>query len=68
MFNTFTTLAASWPGRDRLLHTSPGSVQIRWVPGHTKVPGNEAADLAAKEGAIMPPPNSVKLSYASLKR
>ncbi|EED12013.1 hypothetical protein TSTA_000850 [Talaromyces stipitatus ATCC 10500] len=38
------------------------------VPGHAKIPENEAADLAAKEGAASIPPALHKFSYASLKR
>ncbi|EED23156.1 conserved hypothetical protein [Talaromyces stipitatus ATCC 10500] len=67
-FESFRTLAAGWPLRERLPHTKSGSVQIRWVPGHTKIPENEAADSAAKEGAASTPPSPCKSSYASLKR
>ena len=72
VFESFCTLAAAWPLRERLPHTKSGSIRIRWVPGHAKIPENEAADLAAKEGAAVEgatysssPHNS---SFASLKR
>jgi len=29
-----------------------GDVVIQWVPGHMDIPGNEAADMAAKEAVI----------------
>ncbi|KAI5783461.1 hypothetical protein FPQ18DRAFT_396112 [Pyronema domesticum] len=28
------------------------SIDIRWVPGHKDVPGNEQADVMAKSGAM----------------
>ncbi|EED16912.1 hypothetical protein TSTA_019730 [Talaromyces stipitatus ATCC 10500] len=68
IFKSFRTLAAAWPLRKRLPHTKSGSIQIRWVPGHAKIPENEVADLAAKEGAASTPPAPHKSSYASLKR
>ncbi|EED16646.1 conserved hypothetical protein [Talaromyces stipitatus ATCC 10500] len=67
-FESFRTLAAGWPLRERLPHTKSGSVQIRWVPGHTKIPENEVADSAAKEGAASTLPSPCKSLYASLKR
>jgi ribonuclease HI len=68
VFETFRTLASTWPERERISYTKEGSVRICWVPGHAKVPGNEEADQAAKRGAASEPPVSPIYSFASLKR
>jgi ribonuclease HI len=68
IFESFRALALTWPTRERFPYTDGGSVQICWVPGHMQIPENEAADLAAKQGAAMDPPSISRYSYASLKR
>lgn len=32
-----------------------GAIEIRWVPGHTNIPGKEEADALAEEGCSMLP-------------
>ncbi|KAF8756464.1 hypothetical protein RHS01_04488 [Rhizoctonia solani] len=41
---------------DTFLHESPlNKVELRWVPGHEGVEGNERADALANEGGTKPP-------------
>lgn len=68
IFDSFCIAAHAWQQRERLPHTQPGAVRVRWVPGHSSVPGNEEADQAAKAGAALPHPPHPTHSLASLKR
>jgi ribonuclease HI len=67
VFESFRALASTWLARERFMYTDGGSVRICWVPSHTQIPENEAADQAAKKGAAMNPPPSSRHSYALLR-
>jgi ribonuclease HI len=60
-------VARKWLIRTRLPYTRPGRVRIKWVPGYVKVPGNEEANKAAKEGAALRPLNPQTCTLASLQ-
>ena len=68
-FQSFSSLGPTWALRERLPHTGQGSVQVRWVPGHSQIAENEAADTAAKAGAamILPSPSSNPLPHSKDK-
>jgi ribonuclease HI len=50
------------------LVTSHGAVQVRWVPGHTDIPGNEQADKLAKAASSLPEPAGARPTLAYLRR
>ncbi|EXU94515.1 reverse transcriptase domain protein [Metarhizium robertsii] len=41
-----------------------GSIHVRWIPGHTDIPGNEQADSLAKAGCALPEPPDAKPTLA----
>ncbi|KAI0994954.1 hypothetical protein K3495_g13227 [Podosphaera aphanis] len=49
-------LASSWRQRSRSQNTLPGSVNVRWCPGHVGIPGNEVADALAKSACTTQSP------------
>ncbi|PWI64019.1 hypothetical protein PCL_00448 [Purpureocillium lilacinum] len=50
------------------LASSHGNVRVRWIPGHTNIPGNEEADSLAKAGCLQPEPPGAMPSLAHLRR
>ncbi|KAG0718384.1 hypothetical protein GWK47_052485 [Chionoecetes opilio] len=55
------------------INDSGRHVHLNWVPSHTGIPGNEAADLAAKEALSLPQvttpiPSSISQLKASVRR
>jgi ribonuclease HI len=49
------------------LAKSHGATEVRWVPGHTDIPGNEQADVLAKAGTILPEPPDQTPTLAYLR-
>ncbi|OAQ93892.1 reverse transcriptase [Purpureocillium lilacinum] len=45
-----------------------GDVEVRWIPGHAGIPGNEEADSLAKAGCLLPEPPGAVPSLAHLRR
>ncbi|KJZ68476.1 hypothetical protein HIM_01090 [Hirsutella minnesotensis 3608] len=57
VFRTFQALARTH-----------GKTEVRWIPGHTEIPGNEQADILAKTGCAQPEPADAVPTLAFLRK
>ncbi|KAJ0129233.1 hypothetical protein HZ326_27669 [Fusarium oxysporum f. sp. albedinis] len=53
---------------DPILSFQSKKRQVRWVPGHNDIPGNEEADKLAKAASSLPEPEGAQLTLAYLRR
>jgi ribonuclease HI len=67
-FAEFKRLANTWPSRERAGWTQAGKVEVWWCPGHSKIPGNEAADKLAGDAARAPAVSPITATLAHIKR
>ncbi|RKK55616.1 hypothetical protein BFJ69_g17700 [Fusarium oxysporum] len=50
------------------LAASHGATQVRWIPGHTNIPGNEQAEKLAKAASSLPEPEGAQPKLAYLRK
>jgi ribonuclease HI len=50
------------------LAASHRATQVRWVPGHTDIPGNERADKLAKAASLLPEPEGTRPTLTYLRK
>ncbi|KAI1007080.1 hypothetical protein K3495_g1143 [Podosphaera aphanis] len=68
VFDEFLKLEPEWQRRFRLPHITQGEIKVRWVPGHSSIPRNVAADKLANEACHLLLASESPYSNAGLKR